>query len=172
MSQPSVANFPKPTSITGGCLCGAIRYRVDFPKDHDFLKSSGTCHCTQCRRQTGALFYAAHSVFLAHLTYLNPANTLTKYHATPGIERAFCGRCGSFLYWRNEAKEDMGLAVGSVDPEFLVGGDGQAGFGFALANMAGDNEWCENVIPGVTDGMTGDDRGDKWATNKEARIRM
>ena len=29
----------KPEFITGGCLCGSIRYRVDFPKDHDFEKS-------------------------------------------------------------------------------------------------------------------------------------
>lgn len=32
-------SFPKPTTITGGCLCGSIRYQVDFPEDHNFLKS-------------------------------------------------------------------------------------------------------------------------------------
>ena len=25
-----------PTNATGGCLCGAIRYKIKFPKDHDF----------------------------------------------------------------------------------------------------------------------------------------
>lgn len=36
-SPTSPENFPKPSTITGGCLCGAIRYQVDFPEDHDFL---------------------------------------------------------------------------------------------------------------------------------------
>ena len=25
-----------PKTIEGGCLCGALRYRVEFPEDHDF----------------------------------------------------------------------------------------------------------------------------------------
>ncbi|KAI1363106.1 hypothetical protein F5Y08DRAFT_252300 [Xylaria arbuscula] len=31
--------YPKPKYITGGCLCEALRYRIDFPEDHDFEKS-------------------------------------------------------------------------------------------------------------------------------------
>ena len=33
---PSTGDFPKPKSITGGCLCGGVKYRVDFPDGHDF----------------------------------------------------------------------------------------------------------------------------------------
>ena len=33
---------------TGGCLCGAVRYRVDGPLDPVVA-----CHCTQCRRSSG-----------------------------------------------------------------------------------------------------------------------
>lgn len=33
------SKFPKPSSITGGCLCGSIRYRVDFPPTHDFISA-------------------------------------------------------------------------------------------------------------------------------------
>lgn len=29
----------KPSSISGGCLCEAVRYNITFPSDHDFLKS-------------------------------------------------------------------------------------------------------------------------------------
>jgi hypothetical protein len=32
-------DFPRPKFVTGGCLCGSIRYRVEFNKDHDFTKS-------------------------------------------------------------------------------------------------------------------------------------
>jgi len=36
---PLAGDFLKPKSITGGCLCGGVRYQVDFPPDHDFRKA-------------------------------------------------------------------------------------------------------------------------------------
>ncbi|KAI0138061.1 glutathione-dependent formaldehyde-activating GFA [Hypoxylon sp. NC0597] len=163
---PSVDNFPKPTSVTGGCLCGSIRYRAEFPENHDFLKLSGSCQCTQCRRNTGALVFVAHTVPLSGFKFLTPTTTLKNFYATPGIQRGFCTNCGSFLYWRDESREDIEIAVGCVDPEYL------AEFGFALANASGNNVWCQNEIKGVTDGMIGKERGAKWATNSEEGIRM
>src|ERR1700735_4617008 len=38
---------------TGGCMCGAVRYRVDGP-----LRSIVVCHCEQCRRMTGHVLAA------------------------------------------------------------------------------------------------------------------
>lgn len=35
----SIEEPPKPLLVTGGCLCGAIRYRVDFPHGHDFAEN-------------------------------------------------------------------------------------------------------------------------------------
>jgi len=37
----SVEDFAVPKFLEGGCLCGSLRYRVDFPEDHDFKKSVG-----------------------------------------------------------------------------------------------------------------------------------
>ncbi|XXH05897.1 hypothetical protein Hte_012339 [Hypoxylon texense] len=163
---PSVDNFAKPESITGGCLCGAIRYRANFPKDHDFLKSSGSCQCTQCRRNTGSLIFMAHTVALRDFAFLTPAATLKDFYATPGVRRGFCAACGSFLYWRDEARGDVEIAVGCVDPEFL------SRYGFALANASGNNVWCENEIRGVTDGFVGGNgRGIKWARSSEEALR-
>ncbi|KAI1212696.1 glutathione-dependent formaldehyde-activating GFA [Annulohypoxylon truncatum] len=166
MSEPTPIDFPKPTSITGGCLCGAIRYKVDFPSDHDFLNLSRTCQCTQCRRSTGSLFLLAHTVPLSGFAFLTPTTTLKNFNATPGFQRAFCTGCGSFLYWRDESRDDVALAVGTVDPEFL------SEYGFALANASGDNVWCQNEIKGVTDGMIGKERGIKWATSSKEGIKM
>ncbi|XDG07663.1 hypothetical protein ABKA04_007278 [Annulohypoxylon sp. FPYF3050] len=166
MSGPTPVDFKKPTSITGGCLCGAIKYKVDFPNDHDFLKSSGSCQCTQCRRNTGALFFLMHVAPLSGFTFLTPTTTLKKFYATPGIQRAFCVECGCFMYWRNESHDTLVLAIGTVDPEFL------SEYGFALANASGDHVWCENEIKGVTDEMIGKDRGIKWAKNDRDGIRM
>lgn len=36
-----MASAEKPTTISGGCLCEAIRYTITFPPDHDFLNSVG-----------------------------------------------------------------------------------------------------------------------------------
>jgi hypothetical protein len=95
------------------------------------------------------------------LTYLGPTPSLKNYSATPGIQRGFCSDCGSFLYWRDESLDDIELAVGCFDPEFLIGEEGKSGYGLALANMSGNNVYCENEIPGVTDGWIGR-RGERW----------
>jgi hypothetical protein len=34
--------------LTGGCLCGAVRYEISEP-----LVSANYCHCTRCQRRTG-----------------------------------------------------------------------------------------------------------------------
>jgi hypothetical protein len=34
--------------LTGGCLCGAIRYEIDRVFDVMY------CHCSRCRKATGA----------------------------------------------------------------------------------------------------------------------
>jgi hypothetical protein len=35
--------------LTGGCLCGGVRYEIDEP-----LVSASYCHCTRCQRRTGS----------------------------------------------------------------------------------------------------------------------
>ncbi|OTB03953.1 hypothetical protein M426DRAFT_59427 [Hypoxylon sp. CI-4A] len=166
MAEPTLGNFPKPEFITGGCLCGSIRYKVKFEDGHDFLESSGSCQCTQCRRGTGSLFFIAHSVPLGGLEFLTSKETLKNFYATPGIQRGFCTSCGSFLYWHDESTGRIDITVGCVDPEFL------SDFGFALANCAGNNVWCINEIKGVTDGMIGKERGVKFARSGDEGVRM
>lgn len=103
-------------------------------------------------------------------------DSLGRYNATPGAERGFCTKCGSFLYWRR-VSPDVGaisITVGSVDPLFLFGegADGvevpKGGFGIALANGAGGHEWCGNEIPGITDNMGYlHERGKRWPSDAE-----
>lgn len=38
-TAPKALAWIEPQFIEGGCLCGGIRYRVDFPEGHDFRKS-------------------------------------------------------------------------------------------------------------------------------------
>lgn len=110
----------------------------------------------------------AHGVPRRSFAYLGATPTLRSYSATPGIERGFCAECGSFLYWREEARDTIELAVGCFDPEFLFGG--ARGYGLALAGMTGDNVFCENEIPGVTDEWIGR-RGRRWMKGSEDGIK-
>lgn len=80
----------------GGCQCGAIRYAVDGDAIHHAL-----CHCGDCRASSGAPFVAWYAVKEEHLRLLSgePA----QYEGTPGAQRQFCPRCGTGLFYRNQA---------------------------------------------------------------------
>jgi len=88
---------------TGGCHCGAIRYSLAGEPKH-----SSVCHCESCRRTTGGLT-------TAWLGYPGEALTVEQgeprsYSSSPGVERRFCGACGTSLFYANE-----GAMPGVVD---------------------------------------------------------
>ncbi|KAF9873792.1 duf636 domain protein [Colletotrichum karsti] len=136
---------PKPTTLTGGCLCAKLRYTVTLPATHDFVKSAQTCQCTQCRRQSGALFAAFHDV--PPLQWTEGTATLAEFGASESARRGFCTACGSWLYWKSDKQDGVSICLGTLDPEFLVG---EEGYGRALASGMGGHHWCGNEIPGVT----------------------
>ncbi|KAJ9138491.1 hypothetical protein NKR23_g8546 [Pleurostoma richardsiae] len=191
MASPT--EFPTPKFVTGGCLCGALRYRVDFPKEHDFKKMSSTCQCTQCRRNTGSLFFPCHSVEPASgFTWLTrgpepqsfsqPPAQFRTYSASPGRYRGFCDTCGSFITYHKDGSDGLSVLVGTVDPLYLwgEGADGttevegqvvpREGYGLALVGGFGSNEFCGNEIKGVTDGLPllGVGRGQRFEGDMDA----
>ncbi|KAK3390771.1 Mss4-like protein [Podospora didyma] len=162
------SNFPTPKLVKGGCLCGALRYQVNFPADHDFIASSSTCQCTQCRKQTASLFLLSHNAPDAAFQLTGDLSALKHFNASPSAERGFCSQCGSFLYWRpkNRPNPYYCFTVGTVDPLYLFGegADGvetggqdepvpKGGYGVALASGQGHHYYCANEIPGVTDNI-------------------
>ncbi|KAK3688317.1 Mss4-like protein [Podospora appendiculata] len=177
----STSSFPTPKFITGGCLCGSLRYRVDFPVDHDFKASASTCQCTQCRKQTSSLFLVAHKVSPpAAFQFTGDTSTLKNYSATPDVQRGFCSDCGSLVYWKAKDAAHTWFTVGTVDPLFLFGQGADAvqtggqdkpvpknGFGMALASGDGEHKWCTNEIPGVTDNIpcAGFGRGKRFSND-------
>ena len=79
----------------GGCHCGAIRYSVAGEPRH-----SSVCHCESCRRTTGGLATA----WLGYPTdALNVEQGAPRsYSSSGGVERQFCGQCGTSLFYFNE----------------------------------------------------------------------
>jgi hypothetical protein len=80
---------------TGGCFCGAVRFETEgAPR---FLS---LCHCESCRRA-----HAAPSVAWAGFREAQVrlrGETIRVYPSSPGVERSFCGACGSPLAYRGE----------------------------------------------------------------------
>jgi hypothetical protein len=84
--------------FSGGCLCGDVRvnasgrpYRV------------GLCHCLDCRKHHGALFYAA-------AIFPQDAVTITG-EPRDYAGRCFCPRCGSSVFVRSEDEIEVHLGV-------------------------------------------------------------
>ena len=77
-------------SLDGGCFCGAVRYRISgAPLD------VGHCHCTICRRTTGAPFVTWATVPQAVFAFT--AGTPAELRSTPAARRTFCAACGTAL---------------------------------------------------------------------------
>jgi hypothetical protein len=122
---------------------------------------SSTCQCTQCRKQSGSLFFLCHRIAPAstHFHFTSPTTTLKTFRASPQAERAFCGDCGSWIYWKpaDKDKDYVCVSIGTVDPLYLFGegADGvevpKEGFGLALGSCEGGHYWVGNEIKGVTD---------------------
>lgn len=89
--------------VCGGCFCGALRYRADEVFD------AGYCHCSICRRISGAAAVCWFSVRQEHFHLLQgePAALASSEHFT----RYFCPRCGTHVYGRDNLPAP--LSVGS-----------------------------------------------------------
>ncbi|POF33021.1 GFA family protein [Roseibium marinum] len=74
--------------ITGRCYCGATTIRATRQP-----MTIAYCHCADCRRVTGAPVAAFAAFDAAAVTFTPDAGQ--KVTATPGVERTFCGNCGS-----------------------------------------------------------------------------
>jgi hypothetical protein len=96
-------------SLTGGCLCGAVRYRCAVP-----MHPPAYCHCTSCRRAAGAHAVAWFTVAAAALDFTQGQPAI--YRSSPPVQRAFCARCGTQLTYRHdESPAEVDVTVGSLD---------------------------------------------------------
>jgi ketosteroid isomerase-like protein len=100
--------------LEGGCLCGAVRYRVHgrpFAETH--------CHCTLCRRVSGAAFVTWASFERSGFELIGEPGEL---RATDKALRRFCTRCGTPLTFQFDAQPDrIDVTVASLDhPEGIA----------------------------------------------------
>jgi hypothetical protein len=76
--------------LQGGCYCGLLRYEVKGNPVH-----LTNCHCSICRRTTGAPFVAWFSVLRSEFNFIH--GVPTQFQSSPNAHRTFCPRCGTQL---------------------------------------------------------------------------
>src|SRR5207247_8516635 len=101
-----MSNFP----LTGGCLCGGVRFEVTAP-----LGSAGYCHCTRCQRRTGTAASAQARIAPGSLRIVAGEELVRVYKPADGFEKHLCSACGSSLWRRSPADlEVMCIRMGSI----------------------------------------------------------
>ena len=99
----------------GGCLCGAVRFEVRAGE----IPESGYCHCRTCQKQSGAPVVAWFTAAPARFRYVTGAPA--KYRASPHATREFCGRCGTYLVFReDDAAATVSINTAALDDPALV----------------------------------------------------
>uniref|UniRef100_Q0HRI9 Glutathione-dependent formaldehyde-activating, GFA n=1 Tax=Shewanella sp. (strain MR-7) TaxID=60481 RepID=Q0HRI9_SHESR len=101
-------------SLEGGCLCGAIRYRIEGkPFDADY------CHCRMCQKSIGAVFGAWMDFKLQQVTWVK--GQVTEFASSECVRRGFCAHCGCSLTYRHTEYPDyLTLTIASLDDPELV----------------------------------------------------
>lgn len=99
--------------ISGGCLCGKVRYSSDAAP-----AIVAICHCTHCQRQSGSAFSMNIGVPADQLRV--EGDTLATYEDTGSsgmpVLRKFCRNCGSPIF--SDVKSSLGLSfvkAGTLD---------------------------------------------------------
>lgn len=88
--------------VTGGCLCGDVRVTASGRPNR-----VGLCHCLDCRKHHGALFFAA-AIF--------PDDAVTIAGETREYRgRHFCPNCGSSVFARFPGADEIELHIGALD---------------------------------------------------------
>lgn len=98
--------------ISGGCQCGAVRYRIEGD-----LGRASICHCRMCQKAFGGPFGPLVSAKIAELTWTRAERK--RFASSNKVERGFCGDCGTPLTFEYSA-EWIDVSIGSLDDPSLA----------------------------------------------------
>ena len=105
----SLANIP---TYSGGCQCGAVRFRVEGALGH-----ASVCHCRMCQKAMGNFYAPLVSVREAKLAWTRGAPK--RFRSSNVALRGFCGDCGTPLSF--EAPDGVALTIAAFDnPEEIA----------------------------------------------------
>jgi hypothetical protein len=94
------------TVRTGGCQCGAVRFRI-----RGELGRPSICHCRMCQKQFGSLFSAFVTAPKGGVEWVREEPSY--FQSSVNVERGFCQRCGTPMSYRHG--DGLELAIGTFD---------------------------------------------------------
>ena len=95
------------TERRGQCLCGAVHITSKSAGN-----SVGACHCRMCRRWSGGPFM---EVDCGVDVSIDGEENVSIFDSSPWAERAFCGTCGTHLFYRIKETRQHMVPVGLLD---------------------------------------------------------
>jgi len=100
--------------LTGGCVCGGVRYEVTQPP-----LGASYCHCTRCQRRTGTAASAQARIAPGSLRLVAGEELVRSYDPGGGsFLKAFCTVCGSALWSRHPDDPDLvSIRLGTFDAD-------------------------------------------------------
>ena len=101
-------------TFTGGCFCGALRFQSDLKP-----VETGYCHCSICRRTTGAPLLAFASFPADSFAYVKGEPAI--FQSSSKGQREFCTKCGTQICFRETGRAvTVDVNSGTLDEVELV----------------------------------------------------
>jgi len=99
-------------ALTGGCFCGAVRFRAA-----SHTESIAHCHCKHCRASSGAPFMTWIEVPRADLEWTQGEPAVYRHESDwrSPVSRRFCRDCGTSLTYERDDSEYLDILLGSLD---------------------------------------------------------
>src|SRR6201986_1814872 len=95
-------------TLTGSCLCGAVRYVFARP-----VRDVVVCHCRMCRKAHGHI--GAYTAAPRDALRIVESRGLKWYRSSAVARRGFCSECGGTLFWEGEGRDTISIAAGTLD---------------------------------------------------------
>lgn len=97
--------------IRGSCICGAVRFEIDK------VRALTHCHCSNCRKLTGAAFGTFAHVDKAKFRFTAGEDNTTEYESSPGSFRKRCKTCGCLTPGQAPYLPTVSIAAGLLDDD-------------------------------------------------------
>ena len=137
--------------LSGGCQCGAVRYHATERHDNAHI-----CHCRMCQKAMGNFFAPLVGVPVESFAWTRGAPSV--FLSSEHVQRGFCNRCGTPLFYRNIDNPRISITIGSLDhPELVTplnqfGNEAKLPYFAVLPTLEGDTT-TEQDDPGFADNI-------------------
>lgn len=97
--------------IRGSCLCGAVKFEIDK------VRALTYCHCSNCRKLSGAAFGAYAHVDADKFRFVQGEDMLDEYESAPGSFRKRCKTCGCNAPGKAPYLKTVSIPAGLLDDD-------------------------------------------------------